>query len=76
MKRGKNENLGTAYLFYYASDVVFNPSGSEVTQEAVKGKLTTRLNGLVKDAMIIAKGVRCDSSVSNRGGELMRSSIS
>ncbi len=66
MKHKKYNLLNAAYLFYYASDVIFSPCGSSddaATQEAkAKSKLGERLNALVQDVMVIAQKV-CHSVV-------------
>jgi glycylpeptide N-tetradecanoyltransferase len=62
MKHKKYDVLNAAYLFYYASDAIFQPSGSadDAAAHAAKSrrKLGERLNALVNDVMVIAKNVR------------------
>ncbi|EIW67750.1 hypothetical protein TREMEDRAFT_33259 [Tremella mesenterica DSM 1558] len=59
MKHPKHKLLNAAYMFYYASDIIFSPGGSAddaQTHEArVQGKLAERLNELVLDLMVIAQ---------------------
>ena len=66
MKHKKYDVLNAAYLYYYASDAIFQPGGSSddaATHEAkTKQKLGLRLNELLVDIMVIAKNVR-DSSI-------------
>jgi glycylpeptide N-tetradecanoyltransferase len=57
MKHAKHQDLHTAYAFYYASDVLFSPGGSDEDASKKKDRLAVRLNELMKDAMIIAKQV-------------------
>lgn len=49
----KHNVIKAAYLFYYATEVAFSND---------KLKLKTRLNALIKDALILAKKVRANSS--------------
>ena len=57
MKHAKHKDLGTAYLFYYATDVGLSPSSSQGGEDKVKDLLKKRLNGLVNDCLVIAKEV-------------------
>jgi len=57
MKHAKHKDLGTAYLFYYATDAGLSPSGSQGGEDKVKDLLKKRLNGLVNDCLVIAKEV-------------------
>lgn len=71
MKHKTHKVLNAAYMYYYASDVIFNdehlPSGSgsgSTSHEDMNGldrrirmKLQERLNALVGDIMIVAKNV-------------------
>jgi glycylpeptide N-tetradecanoyltransferase len=57
MRHPKHSDLGTAYSFYYATDVALSPSGSQGGEEMLKEKLARRLNDLVRDCMIVAKDV-------------------
>ena len=61
MKHKKYNMLNAAYLYYYASDVIFSAGGSAddaATHEAkAKSKLADRLNSLVNDVMVVAKNV-------------------
>jgi hypothetical protein len=57
MKHEKHRDIHTAYAFYYASDVLFSPGGSDEDASKKKDILALRLNDLMKDAMIIAKQV-------------------
>ncbi|KAG6331651.1 hypothetical protein ID866_7435 [Astraeus odoratus] len=50
----KHNLLQAAYLYYYASDVVFEPTAEE------SGKLKRRLNQLIGDALIIADRAKFD----------------
>ena len=62
MKHKTHTLLSAAYLFYYASDVIFSPGGSSddaATHEAkAKSRLSERLIGLVGDILTIAQNVR------------------
>ncbi|KAK4687496.1 glycylpeptide N-tetradecanoyltransferase, partial [Tremellales sp. Uapishka_1] len=64
MQHKKHDILNAAYLFYYASDVIFSPGGSadDVAAHEVKAKnkLAERLNALTNDAMIIAQNAGFD----------------
>ncbi len=60
MKHEKHRDIHTAYAFYYASDVLFSPGGSDEDASKQKDRLAVRLNELMKDAMIIAKQVSND----------------
>ena len=61
MKHKTHTLLNAAYLFYYASDVIFSPGGSSddaATHEAkAKSRLAERLNGLVGDILVVAQKV-------------------
>ena len=61
MKHKKFDVLNAAYLYYYASDVIFSAGGSAddaVTHEAkAKSKLGERLNALVNDVLVVAQKV-------------------
>ena len=61
MKSKKYDLLNAAYLFYYASDVIFSAGGSAddaATHEAkAKSKLGERLNALVSDLLSVAQNV-------------------
>ena len=61
MKHKKYNLLNAAYLYYYASDVIFSAGGSAddaATHEAkAKTKLAERLNALVNDLLVIAHNV-------------------
>lgn len=65
MKHNKYDLLNAAYLYYYASDVIFCAGGSvddATTHEAkAKNKLAERLNALVNDLLVIAQKVRYSS---------------
>lgn len=63
MKDSRHDILHTAYLYYYATETVFTPSGSTEDLTQQKGKLGKRLNELVKDCLIIAK--QCEFDVFN-----------
>lgn len=54
MKHPKHDVLNAAYLFYYATDVIFRPGGSE--GEGNKG-LGERLNLLIGDLLVVAHNV-------------------
>ncbi|WVQ84211.1 glycylpeptide N-tetradecanoyltransferase [Cryptococcus sp. DSM 104549] len=64
MKHPKHNLLNAAYMFYYASDVVFSAGGSSddaATHDAkAKKKLGERLNELVGDLMVVAKHANFD----------------
>ncbi|WWD18827.1 glycylpeptide N-tetradecanoyltransferase [Kwoniella shandongensis] len=64
MKHPKHNLLNAAYLFYYASDVLFSAGGSSddaATHDAKsKQKLGERLNALVNDVMVIAQNAGFD----------------
>ncbi|RSH90742.1 glycylpeptide N-tetradecanoyltransferase [Saitozyma podzolica] len=63
MKHKKHDVLNAAYLFYYASDAIFQPGGSsdEAAHEAKsKSRLGERLNALVGDMMVVAKNAGFD----------------
>ncbi|KAK8864148.1 glycylpeptide N-tetradecanoyltransferase [Kwoniella newhampshirensis] len=64
MKHAKHNNLNAAYLFYYASDVLFSAGGSSddaATHDVkAKQKLGERLNALVNDVMVIAHTAEFD----------------
>jgi hypothetical protein len=68
MKHKKHDVLNAAYLFYYASDAIFQPGGSSddaAAHEAKsKSRLGERLNARVGDMMVVAKNVS-DSQVSS-----------
>ncbi|KAI9743555.1 MAG: glycylpeptide N-tetradecanoyltransferase [Claussenomyces sp. TS43310] len=49
----KYDRVRTAYLFYYATEVAFQP-------EATRADLKARLNPLINDALIIAKQYKFD----------------
>lgn len=59
---GKHDTIRAAYLFYYATESAFPDGGSSDGGARDKdqdlSKLRARLNGLIKDALIIAKQVR------------------
>lgn len=60
MKHPKHKNLGTAYLYYYATDTAFPLSSGSASSEqtadmATRQRLSQRLNDLVKDTLIMAK---------------------
>ena len=61
MKSKKHDVLNAAYMFYYASDVIFSPGGSadaaETHELKAKRRLAERLNELVNDLLIVAKNV-------------------
>jgi glycylpeptide N-tetradecanoyltransferase len=50
----KYDLLDAAYLFYYASDVAFDPQAEE------EGRLKKHLNDLIEDALIVANQARFD----------------
>ncbi|ORY31759.1 Myristoyl-CoA:protein N-myristoyltransferase, N-terminal domain-domain-containing protein [Naematelia encephala] len=64
MKHKKHNLLNAAYLFYYASDVIFSPGGSSddaATHEAkAKQRLEERLNALINDLLVIAQNAGFD----------------
>lgn len=60
MKDPRHDVLHTAYLFYYATDVVLAPSASSESPAVQKDKLGRRLNELVKDCLIVAKQCQFD----------------
>ncbi|GFZ50470.1 Glycylpeptide N-tetradecanoyltransferase [Saitozyma sp. JCM 24511] len=64
MKHKKHDVLNAAYLFYYASDAIFQPGGSSddaAAHEAKsKSRLGERLNSLVGDMMVVAKNAGFD----------------
>lgn len=66
MKHKKYDMLNAAYLYHYASDVIFSAGDSAddaATHEVkAKSKLAERLNALVNDVMVIAQNVRCFST--------------
>jgi glycylpeptide N-tetradecanoyltransferase len=61
MKHKQHNLLNAAYMFYYASDVISQPSGSADGAAAhdakSKQKLSDRLNALVADLLVVAKNV-------------------
>jgi glycylpeptide N-tetradecanoyltransferase len=61
MQSTKYDTLNAAYLFYYASDAIFSPSGSsddvERHEAKAKSKLAERLNALSQDMLCVAQGV-------------------
>jgi glycylpeptide N-tetradecanoyltransferase len=57
MKHAKHKDLGTAYLFYYATDAALSSSSSQGGEEKAKERLSKRLNSLVNDCLIVAKDV-------------------
>jgi glycylpeptide N-tetradecanoyltransferase len=57
MKHAKHKDLGTAYLFYYATDAALSSSSSQDGEEKAKERLSKRLNSLVNDCLIVAKDV-------------------
>ncbi|KAI9791549.1 MAG: glycylpeptide N-tetradecanoyltransferase [Piccolia ochrophora] len=50
----KHDVVRAAYLFYYASEAAFQESTGDITA------LKTRLNALINDALILAKGLTYD----------------
>lgn len=62
MKHGKYDVLNAAYMYYYASDVIFSAGGSaddaETHEAKAKSKLDERLNSLIHDLMVMAQTVR------------------
>lgn len=70
MKHAKHKDLGTAYLFYYATDAALSPSGSQGGEAKAKERLSKRLNSLVNDCLIVAK----DVSVVGRAKPVVRPS--
>ncbi|WRT66752.1 glycylpeptide N-tetradecanoyltransferase [Kwoniella shivajii] len=64
MKHPKHDVLNAAYLFYYASDVIFSAGGSSddaATHDAkANKKLEERLNALTNDMLSIAKAAGFD----------------
>jgi glycylpeptide N-tetradecanoyltransferase len=64
MKHPTHKLLNAAYLFYYASDVMFSPGGSSddaATHEMKsRSRLGERLNNLVGDILTIAQQVNHD----------------
>lgn len=63
MKHKKHNLLNAAYLYYYASDVIFSAGGSAddaaTHQVKAKSKLEERLNALVNDVLMVAQKVTC-----------------
>lgn len=65
MKHAKHKVLNAAYMFYYASDVVFQPqtggsadaADNAAWEEKNRQRLGKRLNRLVEDMMVVAKNV-------------------
>ena len=61
MKHKKYNLLNAAYLYYYASDVIFSAGGSSddaATHEAkARTRLSERLNALVNDMLVVAQNV-------------------
>ena len=61
MQSPKYDTLQAAYLFYYASDAIFSPSGSsddvQRHETKAKGKLGERLNALSQDMLSVAQTV-------------------
>ncbi len=49
----KHANIKAAYLFYYATEAAFNPDGTSRARDNLE--LKRRLNGLVADALVLAK---------------------
>nr|XP_018261940.1 glycylpeptide N-tetradecanoyltransferase [Kwoniella dejecticola CBS 10117]OBR84098.1 glycylpeptide N-tetradecanoyltransferase [Kwoniella dejecticola CBS 10117] len=64
MKHPKHDMLNAAYMFYYASDVIFSPGGSSddaATHDAkANKKLEERLNALCNDMLSVAKAAGFD----------------
>ncbi|KAH8087475.1 Glycylpeptide N-tetradecanoyltransferase, partial [Filobasidium floriforme] len=60
MKHAKHKDLGTAYLFYYATDAALSSSSSQGGEEKAKERLSKRLNSLVNDCLIVAKDAGFD----------------
>ncbi|WVR06681.1 glycylpeptide N-tetradecanoyltransferase [Kwoniella sp. DSM 27419] len=64
MKHPKHNELNAAYLFYYASDVIFSAGGSSddaATHEAkATQKLGERLNALCNDVLVVAQNAGFD----------------
>ena len=54
VRNAKHSLLEAAYLFYYATDVAFEPGAEE------DGRLKKRLQQLIGDALIIAAGANFD----------------
>ena len=61
MKHKTHSVLNAAYMFYYASDVIFSPGGSaddaETHEAKARSKLGERLNALVADLLVVAQTV-------------------
>lgn len=55
LNNSQHDELGIAYLFYYASDVAFQSD-----EDSVKPLLKKRLNDLINDALILAKSLGVD----------------
>lgn len=62
MKHPKHKILNAAYMYYYASDVLFGPGKSSDDVDAhdakSRAKLAERLNQLVEDMLTVAHQVR------------------
>ena len=80
MKHAKHNMLNAAYLFYYASDVIFSPGGSADDADThairVNAKLGERLNALVNDVMVIAHKVSLSSWHKPRAADFRPDSMS
>ncbi|KAK6528977.1 glycylpeptide N-tetradecanoyltransferase [Orbilia ellipsospora] len=57
INNSKHPVIKAAYLFYYATETAF---GTYKDNNAMKAKLKARLNELMNDALIIAKGLNFD----------------
>lgn len=59
MQHAKYDTLNAAYMYYYASDVVFAPAGSSDDASAHDAKTNTkldeRLNALMRDLLVVAQ---------------------
>lgn len=57
MQHPKHDVLNAAYMYYYASDVVFSAGGSGEDSDQHKVKVEERLNALIRDLMVMAQTV-------------------
>ncbi|RSH79232.1 glycylpeptide N-tetradecanoyltransferase [Apiotrichum porosum] len=55
MQHPKHDVLNAAYMYYYASDVVFSAGGSGEDSDQHKVKVEERLNALIRDLMVMAQ---------------------
>ncbi|KAI7500158.1 N-myristoyl transferase [Hortaea werneckii] len=55
LKGARHETIRAAYLYYYASDTAFQTPSNKKSASAIQTALSTRLQELVHDVLILAK---------------------